>query len=126
MNASPTTEQEIVLEAQGLSRGSYAPALQTFLLRQPGVLAAEANPFGEAVTVRYDPRTISPPRLRALIDECGYHCRGEALPYHVCAPEPGAPAEQEEAATPDAHAGHVMAHPPVPSTVAPTMPPEHA
>ncbi len=115
--------KEVVLEAGGLLRGSSAPALETFLRRHPGVHHAEANYLSETVTVGYEEATISETEIRRLIEECGYHCRGEVLPKHVCAPEPGAAVEPRPPmltpgtpAAPGAgeHAGHAMppAHPP--------------
>lgn len=91
--------KEIVLEAGGLLRGSSAPALQTFLSRHAGIHHAEANYMSDTVTVGYDEAVISEAEIRNLIEECGYHCRGEVLPRHICAVEPGAV---------DEHAGHVM------------------
>ncbi len=80
--------KDVVLEAAGLVRGSSAAALQTVLLRQPGVHHAEANAAGETVTVGYDEALITEERIRRLIADCGLHCQGEVRPAHLCAPEP--------------------------------------
>ncbi len=61
----------------------------------PGVLDAHANPASGSVSVHYDPAVTSEPVLREAVRECGYHCRGEMQPDHMC-----------KLAEPDAHAGH--------------------
>ena len=89
--------REVVLEAGGLLRGSSAPALQTFLQRQPGVHHAEANYLNETVTVGFDEAVIAQAEVERLIKECGYHCRGEIVPRHLCASEPGVAADHRPA-----------------------------
>ena len=111
--------QEVVLEAGGLLHGSSGPALESFLRRHPGVHEVEANHLSDSVTIRYDERVVKQDELRRLIEECGYHCRGEIVPAHVCAPSPhladGHRPPALEATRPavsrDAHAGHAAAHP---------------
>ncbi|MEQ1854918.1 MAG: copper-translocating P-type ATPase [Longimicrobiales bacterium] len=92
--------KHVVLEVTGLSRGSFAPALQTYLGRQAGVEHVEANPVDETVMVGYDEDRISEPDLQKLIQDCGYHCRGVVVPAHVCAPGP------EPVRPPAAHVHH--------------------
>jgi len=104
--------KHVVLEVTGLSRGSFAPALQTYLGRQAGVHHVEANPVDETVMVGYDEDRVSEPDLQKLIQECGYHCRGVVVPAHVCAPgpepvrPPAAHGHDAEGST-AAHAHHV-------------------
>jgi Cu2+-exporting ATPase len=108
--------KHVVLEAGGLLRGSSAPVLETFLRRHRGIHQAEANSLGDTVTVGYDETVISEADIRRLIEECGYHCRGEVLPRHICAPEPGvAPRQARDVAvehrpppSEGEHAGHAM------------------
>lgn len=120
--------KEVVLEAGGLLRGSSAPALQTFLSRQSGIHHVEANTFSDTVTVGYDEDTISDTRIRQLIEECGYHCRGEVYPRHMVVNESDelvtrtlhgdavAPAEHVgHDLHGTAHAGHMMPDAPAPS-----------
>jgi len=76
-------QKNVVLEAGGLLRGSSAPALQTFLKRQPGIRLVEANYLNETVTVGFDERQISQPEIERLIETCGYHCRGEVMPANL-------------------------------------------
>jgi Cu2+-exporting ATPase len=103
------TVREVVLEARGLQRGSYAPALQAFLGRQEGVLSAEANPMSESVTVVFDEKVVDGGRIRTWIEECGFHCRGEVVPRHVCVPE-GQPMSHEAHRRPSAAEKDRMAH----------------
>ena len=98
--------KEVVLESGGMPRGSSAPALQTFLRRQPGIHHAEASGVGQTVTVGYDEDRITQAEVVRLIEECGYHCRGEVMPAHLCAPTPGVAAEHRAARLDPAHAGH--------------------
>lgn len=100
--------KEVVLEASGLLRGSSAPALETVLRRHPGVHHAEANYLSDTVTVGYDEQEVSEATLRDLIEQCGYHCRGEVLPRHLRAPEPDAAAAHRPPALETGHAGHEM------------------
>src|SRR5215471_2455965 len=99
----------VVLEASGLLRGSSAAALETFLRRHAAIHHAETNAMSDTVTVGYDETAISEAEIRRLIEQCGYHCRGEVLPRHVCAPGPGIATEPRPPALADVHAGHVMA-----------------
>ena len=81
--------KEIVLEAAGMLRGSTGPALESFLLRRPGVHRAEASVVSGTVTVCFDESAVTAKQLAGLVEECGLHCRGEVLPAHLCAPADG-------------------------------------
>ncbi|HLF76675.1 MAG TPA: heavy metal translocating P-type ATPase [Dehalococcoidia bacterium] len=92
--------REEVFETKGLIFGSSGPALETFLRRQPGIHHAEASCMTESVTVGYDESQIPEDEIRALIERCGYHCRGEVVPSHLT----------KVAATKDDSAGGRKAH----------------
>lgn len=98
--------KEVVLEAGGMLGGSSAPALQTFLSRQHGIHHVEANTMSDTVTVGYDENTIIEARIRQLIEECGYHCRGEVVPRHIMGTEATEQAEHVAQPPPNEHAGH--------------------
>ena len=102
--------QEIVLKAGGLLHGSSGPALEAFLRRQTGIHHVAVNPVSGTLTVGYDEAVILEIEIQRLIGECGYHCRGQSLPAHLCAPSP-AP-EHAGHATPGVAAGEMaeMAH----------------
>jgi Cu2+-exporting ATPase len=118
-----------VLEAGGLLRASSAPGLEDFLLRQPGVNAAEANPVSQTVTVEHDDASVTPDAVRRLIERFGCSCGGEVIPCRLCRDEQPAvmgstvPAAPIEPAPHDAHAGHATATP-TPATA--TTPAAHA
>jgi P-type Cu2+ transporter len=78
--------KQVVLETGELFRGSSAAALQSVLEGQPGVHHADVNPVSQTATVAFDERVVSEADLRRLVEACGYHCRGEVVPSHVCAP----------------------------------------
>jgi Cu2+-exporting ATPase len=96
--------REGVFEAQGLLRGSSAPALETALRRYRGIYHVEANAVSQTVTVGYDETIVGPDDVRKAIEQCGYHCGGQSLPRHLCAPPP-APVSGEPNG-PGAHADH--------------------
>ena len=77
---------ERVFQAGGFLSGSSAAALESVLRRQPGVHHVTANPLSNTITVGYDEATIAADEILRVIRDCGYHCAGEVLPRHVCAP----------------------------------------
>ncbi len=107
---------QVVLETGGIFRGSSAAALQAVLERQPGVHHAEVNPVSQTATIAFDESVVSEADLRRLVETCGYHCRGEVVPSHVCATEAPRATPGGGAAVPDAHAG--AARPSAPAEVA--------
>jgi len=95
-----------VLEVGGLHWASEKSVVDTTLGRLDGVKAVDANPVAQTATVIYDPAVTSVAKLRAWVEQCGYHCTGQSVPGHLCDP-------MEEPAV-DGHAvdheGH-QAHP---------------
>ena len=81
------------------------------LRAEPGVQEASSNPGSASVTVRYDEGVTNLGKLRTVIEACGQHCRGEAMPTHICAPGAmlGKPAPTPAKA--DSLAGYAMAAP---------------
>ena len=84
--------------------------VQKRLLALPGVGAVEMTAASSSVTVTYDPDRTDAATIAAEIKACGFHCRGEMVPNHLCLPgstavppdHPKAPS----AAVNDPHAGH--------------------
>src|SRR5690606_11456219 len=76
----------VVLQMAGVRWASSKSVAEATLLRQPGVLAVDANPAAQTVTVRYDPTRTTLRELRDWIRECGYHCTGQSVPHHICEP----------------------------------------
>ena len=98
-----------VLGAQGIERQ---------LQRVAGVGRVSVNPVSGSTTVMYDPEKTSLAAIRAAIEDCGFHCAGEALPRHVCEDHSmsgislrEAPISEIEPAVSEAHAGHAATAP---------------
>jgi Cu2+-exporting ATPase len=75
-----------VLETGCLYFASEKAVVEAELGRCPGVLSVEMNPVAQTTTVTYDPARISLVELRACIQRCGYECRGQSVPDHLCDP----------------------------------------
>ena len=74
----------VTLEVGGLFEELDHLGVERQLRRMPGVRRASANPASGSVTVEYDEAVTGEAALRERILACGYHCRGEAVPEHVC------------------------------------------
>jgi Cu2+-exporting ATPase len=84
--------------------------VEKHLRHTPGVVAAVMNPGGDCATVTFDESRTTASALEQAIRDCGFHCRGQALPRHVCGP----PEEEQSAharvpAGPHVHEGHRQA-----------------
>lgn len=80
-----------------------------------GVIQVVANPVARTATVTFDPAMTTVDGLAGWIRDCGYHCRGESVPDHICpskvtstSTRTPAPAVSGENAHED-RAGHGMA-----------------
>src|SRR5512135_2095680 len=89
---SPAT---VVLEVAGLHWATEQSVVERVLSRRPGILAVSANSVAQTATVTFDPAVTSVGELRDWVRDCGFHCRGQAVPGHICDPlaEPTAAAE---------------------------------
>ena len=85
-----------VLSARGVEKRIAALA---------GVKRAEVNYAAGSATVLYDDTQVDLKTIKALVRDCGYHCRGELTPRHVCAPE-DPPALAPAPASMAGHAAH--------------------
>ena len=65
----------------------------------PGVHHADVNYVAGSATVHYDEAQTSLKAIRQRVIDCGYHCRGELVPAHVCDP-------RDHKTTEVAHTGH--------------------
>ncbi|MCW5663811.1 MAG: copper-translocating P-type ATPase [Piscinibacter sp.] len=90
-----------------------AAGVQRQIAALPGVHHVDVNYVAGSATVHYDETKTSLEDIRRRVIECGYHCRGEMLPAHVCPPEGhseahghAAHAGHEDHAAHGAHAGH--------------------
>ncbi|MBI5271407.1 MAG: copper-translocating P-type ATPase [Burkholderiales bacterium] len=101
-----------------------AAGVQRQIAALPGVHHVDVNYVAGSATVHYDETKTSLEDIRRRIVECGYHCRGEMLPAHVCPPEGHAEhAGHEGHGAHAGHAGHVAATTPAVSGAAPKTPP---
>ena len=83
----------------------------------PGVSSASANFASASATVAYDETRTSVRALRQAVRDCGFHCRGEVVPRHLCAPgEDTVPPERTHAPSHPDHAAHGHASPPAGDT----------
>ena len=100
------TRETAVLEMGGLHWASESAVAERMLGRRPGVVDVRANAVSQTATVTFDPTVTDIRRLRAWIEECGYHCAGRSVPNHLCDPLQGAPPPAGDAGTvPHAQAG---------------------
>lgn len=75
-----------VVEVRGLHWATSKAVVEQVLLRRPGIAAVDANPVAQTATVSFDPAVTSVKQISGWIRDCGYHCRGESVPDHVCYP----------------------------------------
>lgn len=82
-----------------------AQGVKKQLMRMPGISHVNVNYAAASATVSYDEAATNMERVREAIVRCGYHCRGELMPKHLCRkPSAAAPAAG------GAHALHGQAH----------------
>jgi len=110
--------KKVVLEVGGLVSVLSARGVEKRLTRLPGVRQVEVNYVAGNATITYDETVTDIKTLKAEIRECGYHCRGEMLPKHVCVSEDPAvemvvPAVSvaEHEAEPEKHVEHAEGMP---------------
>ena len=84
--------------------------------RHDGVVRVDANFLSGTATIAYDETRVSPDDISTYIAECGYHCRGQVVPAHVC--EPGRP-NRTPTVPASEHQGHAGPPSPTPSAVTP-------
>ena len=93
------------VEVGALVSSLSAAGVQRQIAALPGVHHVDVNYVAGSATVHYDETKTSLEDIRQRIIDCGYHCRGELLPAHVCPPELHAGAHAGHAGH-EGHAGH--------------------
>lgn len=103
------------VDVQGYRNVLDPLAVEKRLRGLPGVQAAAANFASESVTVTYDEARTDVATIRAAVNECGFHCRGEVVPRHLCEPDAVAvgPENPRSPAMEVRHIGHAGGHGPV-------------
>ena len=76
-----------VVDVSGMLSPLSARGVEKQLSRLHGVKKVEVNYVAGSATVTYDEAQTDLKTIKAKIEECGYHCGGELVPRHVCAPE---------------------------------------
>ncbi len=94
----------ITIEVGELVSTLSAAGVQRQLSTLPGVQHADVNYVAGSATVHYDEAKVTLDAIGQRVLDCGYHCRGELVPAHVCDPT-------DHRAGGDAHAGHAAAPP---------------
>ena len=76
-----------IIEVGGLLSVLSARGVEKQLARLTGVERVDVNYAAGSATVVYDESRLDLKTVKARVRECGYHCGGELVPRHVCAPE---------------------------------------
>jgi P-type Cu2+ transporter len=97
-----------IIEVSGMLSVLSARGVEKQVARLPGVTRVEVNYPAGSATVVYDDTRVDLKTIKALVRDCGYHCSGELVPRHVCAPE-DAPAVAAASAPMAGHAAHEAA-----------------
>ncbi len=79
-----------------------AAGVERQLSTLPGVHHADVNYVAGSATVHYDDSLTTLEAIQQRVTDCGYHCRGELVPAHVCDPAD----HQSAASVHSGHAGH--------------------
>jgi Cu2+-exporting ATPase len=95
-----------VVEVAGLVSVLSAEGVRRQLEKLTGVHHAEVNYVSQSATVHYDEQQIILEDIRKRIAECGYHCRGEMVPNHLCESPGGTPSATVPVAAGHEHHGH--------------------
>ncbi len=95
-----------IVEVRGLHWATSKGIVEHGLLQRPGVIAVDANAVAQTATVSFDPSVTSLEQITGWVRDCGYHCRGESVPDHVCSPMDTAHEAPRAGASTGTHAGH--------------------
>ena len=104
--------QKTTIEIGGLMAMLDFLAIEKHVRALPGVQTVAMNAGSSTATVTFDEARTSVDAIMRQVQACGFHCRGESVPRHVCVPDstavsPGHP--KAPAAIHAAHAGHGVA-----------------
>lgn len=81
--------KKVTLDVGGMLSTLDFRGVERQLMTVPGVHAASVNVVSSSATIDYDENKTSVEALQAKILQCGFHCRGEILPKHLCDSPPG-------------------------------------
>ncbi|WP_287366812.1 heavy metal translocating P-type ATPase [Mesorhizobium sp.] len=77
---------KINLEVRDLVGMMDFAAVEKRLEALPGVAGVAMNAGSTTATIEFDEGRTSPEILAREIEACGFHCRGETVPRHLCIP----------------------------------------
>ncbi|OYW96959.1 MAG: ATPase P, partial [Rhizobiales bacterium 32-66-8] len=85
-------------------------AVEKRLSALPGVASVSMNAASTTATIAFDDAKTRVDAIARDIEACGFHCRGEIVPRHLCSPDsivvpPGHPRAPSAPAA-DQHGGH--------------------
>ncbi|MER8871078.1 heavy-metal-associated domain-containing protein [Mesorhizobium sp. M0814] len=76
--------KKVNLEVRDLVGMMDFAAVEKRLAALPGVAGVAMNAGSTTATVEFDEGRTSPGALARDIEACGFHCRGESVPRHLC------------------------------------------
>lgn len=79
--------KKVNLEVRDLVGMMDFAAVEKRLAALPGVAGVAMNAGSTTATVEFDEGRTSPETLAREIEACGFHCRGETVPRHLCVPD---------------------------------------
>ncbi|MER9655273.1 heavy metal translocating P-type ATPase [Mesorhizobium sp. M0152] len=79
--------KKVNLEVRDLVGTMDFAAVEKRLAALPGVAGVAMNAGSTTATVEFDEGRTSPETLAKEIEVCGFHCRGETVPRHLCVPD---------------------------------------
>jgi Cu2+-exporting ATPase len=98
--------QKTTVEVGGLIAILDFLAIEKRLRAMSGVLGVEMNAGSTTATVAYDEAKVTVDAIRQQVEACGFHCRGESVPRHVCEPNSIVVPPSHPKAPSAAHSGH--------------------
>ncbi|MEX0861094.1 MAG: heavy metal-associated domain-containing protein [Cucumibacter sp.] len=102
----------VTLEVSDLLSILDFTAVEKRLAALPGVDKVAMNAGSNTASIQFDERLTGPERLAAEIEACGFHCRGETVPRHLCIPgSTTVPPGDARAPSHAGHKGHAAASP---------------
>ncbi len=78
--------KETTVQIDGMMSIFDGSGIEKQIKHREGVVKVDVNFLSSTATVVYDEKLVAPDDLKRFVADCGYHCRGEVVPAHVCKP----------------------------------------
>ena len=75
---------ETTVQIDGMMSIMDDAGVEKQIRRRDGVVKVDSNFLSGTATILYDEKRVALDDIKKLIQDCGYHCNGAALPEHVC------------------------------------------